>query len=95
VHRVVDARDVHHRDAAGAEVEVTDLAVAHLPRRQAHVGAARADEPVRVLRVQRGEPRGLGEADRVVGGLGALAEAVEDHEDHGTGDARCHDVAGM
>ena len=53
MHGVVDARDVHHRDAPGAEVQVPDLAVAHLSRRQPDVGAARADERVRVLREER------------------------------------------
>ena len=37
------------RDAAGAEVEVTDLAVPHLPLRQSHVGPARADHRTRPL----------------------------------------------
>jgi hypothetical protein len=32
VHGVVDARDVHHRDSPGAEVQVPHLAVAHLSR---------------------------------------------------------------
>ena len=43
---VVDARDVHHRDATGTEVQVADFAVAHLPRRQPDVGAAGLDDVV-------------------------------------------------
>ena len=38
------------RDAPGAEVQVADLAVAHLPGRKADVGAAGADERVRIAR---------------------------------------------
>ena len=80
VHGVVDARDVHHRDAARAEIEVADLAVAHLPGGEPDVRPARADEAVRVASVERVEARRLGEPNGVVGSLGALAEAVEDDE---------------
>jgi hypothetical protein len=32
-HRCVDARHIHERDAPGTEIEVPDLAIAHLTRR--------------------------------------------------------------
>jgi hypothetical protein len=76
----VDAHDVHQRDAARTEVEMTDLAVTHLAGRQADVRAARADETMRVLRVERVEAGRLGQPHGVVGLLRALPEAIEDHE---------------
>src|SRR6185437_15714987 len=88
--RVVDARDVHERDAARAEVEVADLAVSHLPRRQAHVWAARADEAVRILGEELGEAWRVGEPNRVVRALGALAETVEDDEHERSRALRIH-----
>ena len=45
----VDAREVLVDDAAGADVEVADLGVAHLARRQAHGRAGRVEDAVRVL----------------------------------------------
>ncbi len=57
VNLVVDLRDVHHRDAAGAQIHVPNLAVAHLARGQAHVGAARSDDAAGVAREDRGERR--------------------------------------
>ncbi len=84
---VVDARDVHHRDAAGAKVQVADFAVSHLSRRKADVGTAGADDVVRVRREEGVEPRCLGEADGVVGGLFPFTETVENDEDEGRGRA--------
>ncbi len=83
-HGDVDARDVHHRDAARAEVEVPDLAVAHLPDGQADVGPAGPDERVRPGG-QRGEVRRGGEPDRVGVALRAFSIAVEDAEDERAG----------
>ena len=79
----VDAGDVHERDAPGAEVQVPDLAVAHLAGGQAHVGAARADEAVRVHGKDGVEGRGSRQTDGVVLALRPLAESVEDDENHG------------
>ena len=80
----VDARDIHLRDASGAEVQVPHFAVAHLPVGEPDVAAARGDEGVRVAGVHRVDGRLLRLGDGVVGVLGALAVAVEDHEEEGT-----------
>jgi hypothetical protein len=85
VHREVDPRDVHHGDASGAEVQVPDLAVAHLPGRQPDVRAARSDDAVRVAGLERVERRRLREAHRVVAPVGALTESVQDHQDERAG----------
>ena len=84
--RVVDARDVHHRDPSGAEVQVADFAISHLPDGETDVRTAGADEAVRELRVQGIERRRLRQADGVVGALRALAEAIENDEDQRAGD---------
>ena len=79
--RDVDAGHVHADDAASTEVEVADLAVAHLALGQADEVLAGAEEGVGVLAQQRvvGWLAGLG--DGVAGGFGAVAPAVEDGED--------------
>jgi hypothetical protein len=59
---------------------VTDLAVAHLPRRQTDVRPARANESVRVAGEERAPNGRLRELDRIRVALGALAETVQDHE---------------
>ncbi len=43
--RLRDAREVLVHDAAGADVEVADLGVAHLARRQPHGRAGRLQRP--------------------------------------------------
>ncbi len=68
-------------DAAGADVEVADLAVAHLAFGQADERAAGVDERVGIL-AQQAVVGGLaGECDGVGFGFGAVAPAVEDDED--------------
>ena len=77
----IDLGDVHVHDAAGADVEVADFAVAHLPRWQADVAPAGVDQRVGKL----------GEQAIVVGlarqrdGVGrrrrSIAPAIEDDED--------------
>ena len=79
--RLVDAHDVLIDDAPGAEVEVPDLAVAHLPVRQADVVPGGADENVRVPLVEPGERRHARQSYGVAVGFGTLAESVEDDED--------------
>ena len=82
---VADARQVLHHHAAGADVEMADLGIAHLARRQADI----ACPTVRRKRVRAGGPepvegRGLGLADGVVGGVLAPAPAVQDDQHHRT-----------
>ena len=86
--RVVDPGQVLLDDRAGAEVEVADLGVAHLPVGQADVAARGRQLRVRVALPERVEGRRLGERDRVARpGLGE-APAVEDDEREGaTGSA--------
>ena len=77
-----DTHDVLRHDAARTEVQVTDLAVAHLPVREPDVVARGADQRPRILCVEAIERRRAGQADGVPGLLRTLAVAVEDHEDH-------------
>ncbi len=77
----VDAGDVHVDDAAGADVEVADLAVAHLAFGKADERAAGVDERVGIF-AQQAVIGGLaGERDGVGFGFGAVSPAVEDDED--------------
>src|ERR1700689_1442938 len=64
---VFDAREVLAHDGAGAEVEVTDLGVAHLPFGQAHGAAAGGELRVRVGRPELVEDRRVGERDGIAG----------------------------
>ena len=81
---VVDARQVGHRDAAGAEIHVADLGIAHLALGQADERLGCIDQALRAGRDQAVEARCLGVQDGVVGTVGAIAPAVEDAEQGGT-----------
>ena len=63
--RVVDPRQVLLDDRPGAEVEVADLGVAHLPVRQADVAALGRELRVRIAVPELVEDRGVGLRDRV------------------------------
>ncbi len=77
---VVDPGQVLLDDRAGAEVEVADLRVAHLPVGEPDVAALGGELRVRVTLPEAVEDRRLGEGDRVAGaGLGQ-APAVEDDQ---------------
>ena len=78
---VADARQVLHHHAASADVEVADLGVAHLARRQPDLAAVGAQERVRTAGPQPVECRRPGLADGVVGRVLAPAPAVE-HDQH-------------
>src|SRR5258708_6897865 len=83
----VDARDVHVNDAAGADVEMPDFAVAHLSFRKADERSAGMNERVGIF-AQQPVVSGLARQRDCVGfGLGAVSPAVEDDEDErfGTG----------
>ena len=73
---------MHH--AAGADVHVANLGVAHLPVGQADVAAGGVQKSVRTGLPQLGEGGGLGEADGVVLGCLTPAEAIEDHQHYRT-----------
>ena len=76
--RLVDARQVLHHHAAGAEIHVADFGIAHLPLGQ---------PDMQLRRLEKGDRRGLGQAIEagrlgaqngvVGGGLVAMAPAVE------------------
>ena len=79
---VADARQFLHHHAAGADVEVADLGVAHLAVGQADIAAGGVQEGVRAALPQPVEVRLARLADGIVGGVLAPAEAVEDHQHH-------------
>ncbi len=77
----LDASAIHNYNAPGADVEVSDLAVAHLPFGKADIGTAGVDECVGML-AQQPVVCGLArERDSVGFGLGTIAPAIEDDED--------------
>jgi hypothetical protein len=74
----VDAGDVHLHDAAGADVEVADFAVAHLAVGQADEVVAGLDQRVGILAQQLVVGGLFSQGDGVVGGFGAVAPSVKD-----------------
>ena len=82
--RVVDARQILHHQPARADVEMADLGIAHLSRRQADVLSRRAQEGVRTARPQAIERGRARLPDGVVGGIVAPAPAVEYDQHHRT-----------
>src|SRR5882757_5559751 len=77
----VDAGDVHMYDATGPDVEMSDLAVAHLSLGQSDERSAGVDERVRIFAQQTVVGRLARERNGVGLGLGAVPPAVEDDED--------------
>ncbi len=76
----VDARDVHVNDAAGADVEMPDFAVAHLPLGQADERPAGVDQRVGIFAQQAVVGRLARQRDGVGLGFGAVSPAIEDDE---------------
>ena len=81
---VADAHQFLMHHAAGADIHVADLGVAHLPLGQADIAAGGVQEGVRARLPQLGEGGGPGEADGVVLGRFPPAEAIEDHQHYRT-----------
>jgi hypothetical protein len=79
----VDARQVLHHHAPGAEVHVADLGVAHLSARQPHLVLGGVDQGVRRGGEEAVQVRRRRLADGVVLAGLAMAPAVEDAEHHG------------
>ncbi len=77
----VDAGHVHADDAAGAEVEVADFAVAHLAVGEADEVFAGAEEGVGVVAEESVVGGFACLRDGVAVGLGAVTPSVEDGED--------------
>ena len=78
---LVDARDVHLHDAAGAHIQVAHFAVAHLPVGQADGGTGSVDQRVGKFGEQAVVIGLAREGDGVAFGFGAVAPAVEYGED--------------
>ena len=81
---VGDAWQVLHDDAAGADVEMADLGVAHLAVRQADVVARGAQERARPRAPQTVEGRRPRLAHGVVGAILAPTPAIENNQHDGT-----------
>ena len=83
----VDACNVHMNDAARANVEMADLAVAHLAVRQADVFPAGVNQGVWIFAQQAVVIRLTRQCNRIGFGFGAVTPAVEDDKDKrfGTG----------
>src|SRR5258707_871545 len=73
----VDAGNVHVYDAAGADVEVADFAIAHLALGQADVWAGGMDQRIRKFLEQGVISRFARKGDGVAFGFGAESPAVE------------------
>ena len=78
---LVNARDVHVHDAAGADIQVADFAIAHLSFGQADGRAGGVNQRVGKFLQQAVVVRLAREGDGVAFGFGAVAPAVEDGED--------------
>ena len=79
----VHAHEILVEDPAGADREVTDLGVAHLPGREPHGLAGRCERRMRVALAERVEDRRVGELDGVARPRRREPPAVEDDEDDG------------
>jgi len=81
---LVDSRDVHLHNPAGADVQVAHFAVAHLPIRKPDEMLRGPDQRIREL-PQQLVIRGLArQRDGIVLGLGSVTPAVEDGKDKRT-----------
>ena len=78
--RLVHAQQILVEPSAGADRQVADLAVPHLPGRQAGRLAGRLDRRVRELAPEPVEDRRVGKLDGVARAGRRAAEAVEDDE---------------
>src|SRR3984957_20572080 len=73
----INARDVHVDDTSGTNIEMTGLAVAHLPFRQPNKRTAGMNECVGILEQQPVIRRFAGESNCVGFGFGSVSPAVE------------------
>ena len=80
----VDAGNIHLHDAPGADVQVADLAVAHLPVWQADKVVAGLDERVGIFAQQLVVGWLAGQCNGVVGGFDAIAPSIEDGQNERT-----------
>src|SRR6266567_646939 len=76
----IDACDVHMHNAASANVEMSDLAVAHLPLGQSDKRPTGMNERVGMLPQQAVVGRFTGKSNGVGFGFGSVSPAVENSE---------------
>src|SRR5258708_7328934 len=83
----VDARNFHMHDTPGANIQMADFAVPHLPLGQPDKGPAGMNQSVGILAQQPVIRRLAREGDGVGLGFGPVSPAVEDDENErfGTG----------
>jgi hypothetical protein len=79
--RRINAGQVLHHETAGANVEMPDLGIAHLPLREADIVARSSQQGVRAGRPQMVEVGGARLANSVVGDFVAPTPAVK-HDQH-------------
>jgi hypothetical protein len=91
---VVDADEILLHHTTRAEVEVTDLAVAHLSARQPDRFLRRRKQGTRRARPQPVPGGNVRHRDRVALALGAVTPPVEDEKDDRRGTRRCGHVCG-
>ena len=89
---VGDARQVLHHDAAGADVEMADLGIAHLAVGQADVAARGAQEGVRTRAPQAVEGRRPRLAHGVVGAILAPTPTIQNNQHDGTTCLACRNT---
>ena len=77
----LNARAVHVNDAASADIQMSDFAVAHLSVRQADGWAAGLNKRVGIFAQQAVIDRLTGKCDGIGFGFGAVTPSVEDDED--------------
>ena len=77
----VDARQVGHRDATGAEIHVANLGIPHLALRQSDEGLRCVDQRLRAGLDQMVVVRFVRAEDGVVRAVGAVAPTIEDAQD--------------
>src|SRR3981081_3055322 len=76
----LNPRTVHMHDASGADIEMADLAIAHLIVRQTDVWATGMNERIGILAGQTVVSGLTGESDRVGRGFGAITPAVKNDQ---------------
>src|SRR6185437_536779 len=83
-YRIADPRQILHHDATGANIEMADLGIAHLPLRQTYIATGRTHEDMRGGIPQTIEGRGARETDRVVARAFSPAPSIQHYKHHRT-----------
>ena len=80
---LIDARAVHVDDAASADIQVADFAIAHLSDGKANGGAGSSNQGVGKIPEDAVVVGLARESDRVAVGFGPIAPAIENGKDNG------------